>query len=155
MVGIPCAVIALPFAGGWLALALAVLALGTFGMLWRTAGQVAPQVQSSAERLVDLLSRQTAAQSGGATASRSDGILGVELAQGVALDESSHAVGKTLAELDLRAITGATVVAIRNADDDHRLPTGHEPLAVGDILALAGTAAAIDHARTVLLHGAD
>ncbi len=153
VVGIPCAVVALPFAGGWLVLAIGVLALGTLGLLWRTAGQVAPQVQFSAERLVDLLSRQTAAQSGGATASKSDGILGLDMAHGVALDEHAHAVGRTLAELDLRAVTGATVVAIRNADDEHRLPTGQEPLAVGDVLALAGTAASIARARALLLEG--
>lgn len=154
VIGIPCAVFALPFAGGWLALAIATLALGTVALLWRTAGQVAPQVQFSAERLVDLLSRQTAAQSGGATESKSDGILGLDMAHGVALDERSHAVGKTLADLDLRAVTGATVVAIRNADDDHRLPTGQEPLAVGDVLALAGTAPSIARARALLLEGA-
>lgn len=153
VVGIPCAVIALPFAGGWLALAIAVLALGSFFMLWRTAGRVAPQVQFSAERLVDLLSRQTAAQTGGATASKSDGILGLDMAQGVALDDDSFAVGKTLADLDLRAVTGATVVAIRNADDEHRLPTGQEPLERGDVLALAGTAASIAQARALLLRG--
>ncbi len=153
VVGIPCAVIALPFAGGGLALAIGILALGTFAMLWRTAGKVAPQVQFSAERLVDLLSRQRAFESGGATSSKSDGILGLEVAHGVALDDASYAVGKTLAELDLRAVTGATVVAIRSADDEHRLPTGQEPLRVGDVLALAGTAASIAQARTLLLQG--
>lgn len=152
-VGIPAAVIALPFGGGYFALGLTTLILVIGAMLWRTAGRVTPQVQSSAARLVDLLSRQTAATTGGATTSHSQGLLGLDLAQGVALYEDSYAVGKTLAEVDLRAETGGTVLAIRSADAGHRVPTGREPLRAGDVLALAGSKRAIARAREFLLRG--
>tara|TARA_B100001750_G_scaffold22177_2_gene14879 strand:- start:7294 stop:8841 length:1548 start_codon:yes stop_codon:yes gene_type:complete len=149
-VGIPCAVVALPFDGGAVAIALTVFVLLTAVVLWRTAGRAAPEVRTNAERLVDLLARQTTA---GAADSHSDGLLGLDRARGVALGPESYAVGKTLADLDLRAETGATVVALRSADETHRLPTGQEPLQAGDVLALAGTTEAIERGRLLLLSG--
>ena len=150
VVGIPCAVISLPFAGGWVAVALAAVVALTALALWRTAGRTAPEVRTNAELLVDLLARQTTA---GAADSHAEGILGLDRARGVQLGPESYAVGQTLADLDLRAETGATVVAIRDADEAHRLPSGREPLQAGYVLALAGTKAAIDRGRELLLHG--
>ena len=51
----------------------------------------------------------------------------------------SPAVGKTLAELNLRGLTGATVLAIRRGEEAVLVPSGHERLMVGDVLAVAGT----------------
>ena len=66
------------------------------------------------------------------------------------LDAASPAVGRTLAELDLRGLTGATVLAIQRGDSGRSFPSGHEVLRAGDVLALAGTEEAIEAARALL-----
>ncbi len=63
---------------------------------------------------------------------------------------SSPAIGRSLAQLDLRAKTGATVLAIaRGADAGMATPSPTEPLLAGDVLALAGSDEAISAARAL------
>jgi CPA2 family monovalent cation:H+ antiporter-2 len=68
----------------------------------------------------------------------------------IAVVAGSAADGATLAELDLRCQTGATVVAAFHADSTTTLPTGHEALAANDVLAVAGSPAALERARVIL-----
>jgi len=70
----------------------------------------------------------------------------------VRLDEGSPAVGRTLSDLNLRAMTGATVLAIVRQGQG-LVPTPDDALEVGDVLALAGTHDALESARQIL--GAD
>lgn len=72
----------------------------------------------------------------------------------VVLPRGCAAVGHTLIELNLRARTGATVLAIQNDKGETRLPNGREPLQEGDVLVLAGTREAEDAATAVLLQSA-
>jgi CPA2 family monovalent cation:H+ antiporter-2 len=64
--------------------------------------------------------------------------------------EGSRAVGRSLGELDLRGLTGATVLAIRRGDLDIPFPTAAERFVPGDLVALAGTHDAITTARALL-----
>jgi CPA2 family monovalent cation:H+ antiporter-2 len=66
------------------------------------------------------------------------------------LGPGSPAIGRTLASLNLRGATGATVLAISRAPEGVLVPTGHEELRADDVLALAGTHEAVDAARAVL-----
>ncbi len=66
------------------------------------------------------------------------------------LRESSPAIGRTLAQLNLRAITGATVLAIVRHDGRGLVPSADGTLQAGDVLALAGTHEALDSARQIL-----
>jgi CPA2 family monovalent cation:H+ antiporter-2 len=66
------------------------------------------------------------------------------------LSGTSPAVGRTLASLNLRGATGATVLAISREGEGVLVPTGHEQLRVDDVLALAGTQEAVDAARAML-----
>jgi CPA2 family monovalent cation:H+ antiporter-2 len=68
----------------------------------------------------------------------------------VRLREGSPAVGKTLAALDLRARTGASVIAITRAEGGLVAPTGREVLRADDVLALAGSRESIQAAREAL-----
>jgi CPA2 family monovalent cation:H+ antiporter-2 len=68
----------------------------------------------------------------------------------VAIPDGGTAVGRSLADLDLRARTGATVLAIRRGDRGLPTPSPKEPLAAGDVLALAGSDAAVSEARALL-----
>lgn len=61
----------------------------------------------------------------------------------ITLTEGCRATGKTLADLDLRARTGATVLALRRDGVATAQPSPHEPLRAGDTLALTGSAEAV------------
>ncbi len=60
------------------------------------------------------------------------------------------AVGRSLAELDLRARTGASVLAIARGEGGFASPTPTEPLRAGDVLALTGSDDALAAARVEL-----
>ena len=68
----------------------------------------------------------------------------------VTLADDAAAVGHTLAELDLRARTGATVLAIARGAGGFASPTPTEPLCAGDVLALTGSDDALAAARADL-----
>ena len=68
------------------------------------------------------------------------------------LVDSSPGAGRSLAQLNLRGATGASVLAIIR-EGLGRAPAAAELLHVGDIIALSGTSEAIDAARVLLLEG--
>jgi len=73
----------------------------------------------------------------------------------VIIDATSAAVGRSLSEVNLRGLTGATVLAIfRTAGHGPRtlVPTGRERLQAGDVLTLAGSHEAIAAAREELAY---
>jgi CPA2 family monovalent cation:H+ antiporter-2 len=69
------------------------------------------------------------------------------------LPPDAAAVGKSLAELDLRARSGATALAIARAGGGFASPTPTEPLRAGDVLALTGSDDALAAARLALTTG--
>ncbi|HUJ63342.1 MAG TPA: cation:proton antiporter [Kofleriaceae bacterium] len=69
----------------------------------------------------------------------------------IVLAEGAPAIGKTLAELDLRAKTGASVLAIGRDGGGIANPRPDEPLRRGDVLALAGSDEAVAAARALLV----
>ena len=68
----------------------------------------------------------------------------------VRLPDGSPAVGRSLAQLDLRARTGATVLAIGRGEHGLASPAPREALRAGDTLALTGSDEAIAAARAAL-----
>ncbi|MEJ7602770.1 MAG: cation:proton antiporter [Kofleriaceae bacterium] len=68
----------------------------------------------------------------------------------IVVPATSSAVGQSLAELDLRAKTGATVLAIGRGDSGLATPSPTEPLCAGDVLALAGSTEAVTAARSLI-----
>ncbi len=68
----------------------------------------------------------------------------------ITVGPASPAIGRSLAELDLRAKTGATVLAIsRGQAEGLATPSPTEPLRAGDVLAMAGSSEAIASARVL------
>jgi CPA2 family monovalent cation:H+ antiporter-2 len=63
---------------------------------------------------------------------------------------NSTAVGRSLADLDVRARTGATVLAVSRGPSGIATPSPTEPLHAGDVLAMAGSDEAIAAARELL-----
>jgi CPA2 family monovalent cation:H+ antiporter-2 len=115
--------------------------------IWRRAADLQEHVQAGAQMVVDVLSRQSSAAEPHDSVPMLPGLGPVTP---VLLAPSSSAIGRTLAQLDLRARSGASVIAIRR-DGALVQPTGREELRVGDVLALAGTHDAIDAAQAVLV----
>jgi CPA2 family monovalent cation:H+ antiporter-2 len=68
----------------------------------------------------------------------------------VRIEEGSPAIGQTLISLNLRGLTGASVLAIAHKGGQATVPTGRERLATHDVLALTGSAEAISAARAML-----
>jgi len=66
------------------------------------------------------------------------------------LGEKSFAIGKTLAEIDLRKRTGCSVIAIVRAGNPTPSPPGDFVLQANDVLVLVGAHAQIESARKLL-----
>jgi K+:H+ antiporter len=118
-------------------------------VFWRRANDLEAHVQAGAQVVVEVLARQGQ----GEDVSLEDVqplLPGLGEVTPVRLVPGSPAVGKTLADLDLRARTGASVIAITRASGGVVAPTGREELFAEDVLALAGSREAIQAARVAL-----
>ena len=116
---------------------------------WRRASDLEDHVRAGAQVVVEVLARQGE----GDELSLEDVqplLPGLGPVTPVRIAPGSPAVGKTLAALDLRARTGASVIAITRAGGGLVAPTGREELRAEDVLALAGSREAIQAAREAL-----
>jgi len=66
------------------------------------------------------------------------------------VEEASAAAGRTLAAVNLRGRTGASVLAVRRRGEVHALPGGDWTLQPGDVLGLTGSQEAVTRAVEVL-----
>ncbi|HMC32847.1 MAG: potassium transporter [Deltaproteobacteria bacterium 13_1_40CM_68_24] len=121
--------------------------------LWLSVTQLQGHVRAGAQVLAAAFSqaRGTPAAGSGAVEAEIGRVLpGLGSPVRFTLSQGSPAVGRTLASLNLRGATGATVLAIARAGEEVLVPTGHEVLRVDDVLALAGTGEAVEAARALL-----
>ncbi|HKP60560.1 MAG TPA: cation:proton antiporter [Polyangiales bacterium] len=150
LVGLPLIAVTQPFLRGpSSAIALALL-LSLFGLsVWRSATRLQGHVRAGAQMFMAALSTPPPAQ---ADARKDLQRLLHGLGEPVALrlPPSSAAIGRTLSELNLRGLTGATVLAITRDDGGVIIPTAQESLHAGDVLALAGTYDALEQASRLL-----
>ena len=156
LVGVPLVAATQPFLPPFQGAAVLVLVLAALSIaFWRNATNLQEHARAGAQAIVEVLANQ--AQSGDAgeaelapparSAARARRSVPLRLAP------AHYAVGKTLAEINLRGLTGATVLACVRDGKGVLVPTGKEALRPGDVLALAGTHAAIDAARALLTDG--
>lgn len=153
VVGLPLVALTQPFVpgafgAGIIGVLLAALAVS----FWRNAANLQEHVRAGAQVIAGALAAR--ARASGAVAIVVEPL--PEVAQllpglgalvAVPLSAASPAVGKTLAELNLRGRTGATVLAITGRVEPVLAPGAQERLRAGDVLALAGTDDAIAEAR--------
>lgn len=153
-VGLPVAAVIRPFLGPWGDLLGLGPLLGLWGIsrIWRRAGDVEATVRSGAH---DLMERLVRAPPTGRVAPAPPSLPGLDGVRILRLEPGTVAVGRTLAELDLRVVTGASVVAIRGPDREVVAPTGHERLQAGEWLGLLGTEDAVKAACALLSTAAD
>jgi CPA2 family monovalent cation:H+ antiporter-2 len=118
-------------------------------LIWRSARDLRGQLPAATELLLRRFAYIKTAPppafpAGGERALEAGPLVPIQLSP------ESRAVGRTLAELNLRALTGAMVVAISRDGGEVILPESGEVLREGDTLALAGATAAIASARAIL-----
>lgn len=155
LVGVPLVAVTQPFLPGFQGAVVLLLLLIALGLgFWRSASDLQGHVQAGAQAIVEALSSQSRLQPADAPSKELADIHALLPGMGepvpVRLEHTSSAVGKTLAEINLRGLTGATVLAIRRGNDAVVVPTAQEILRAGDVLALAGTHEAIEAASGVL-----
>lgn len=152
VVGIPLVAVTQPFVPtlyGTVVLA-ALLAVGGLSF-WKSTTTLEAHVRTGAQMIVEALGKQAGAEHTHVPTLDPEHPLlpGLGPITPVKLEPGSPAVGRTLAQLNLRALSGATVIAIVR-DGKGLPPTGREHLAEGDVLAIAGAHEAIAAAEEML-----
>jgi CPA2 family monovalent cation:H+ antiporter-2 len=155
MVGAPVIAITQPFLTGYTGPLIVLLLLGVLGVaFWRSATNLQGHARAGAQVIVDALAAQSRAKEPGAETPALDHVQvllpGLGEPTPVRLEAGSPAVGQTLAQLNLRGLTGATVLAIHRGQEGISFPTAREVLQAGDVVALAGTHEAVEAARGLL-----
>jgi CPA2 family monovalent cation:H+ antiporter-2 len=165
LTGLPLLAVTQPILGGAygvvpFGILLVILGVG----FWRGATDLQGHVRAGAQAIVEALLTQ-ARRGGAVPAARSDAEAAAALSDvqrvlpglgdltPVRLDPASSAVGRSLADVNLRGLTGATVLAIVRGDRGILAPTAKEVLAAGDVLALVGTHEAVEAAHRLLVPG--
>ncbi|HEY3393651.1 MAG TPA: cation:proton antiporter, partial [Lacipirellulaceae bacterium] len=155
LIGVPLVAITQPFVPPLrgAAVLLFVLLLLAFAF-WRGAANFQGHTRAAAEALAESLTRQTregrATGTDHANEEANKIFAGLGSPTPVELEAGSPAIGKTLADIRLRGLTGATVLAIRRGEQSVLIPSGQEQLQEGDVLAVAGSHHAIQAAKQLL-----
>jgi len=154
-VGIPVVAITQPFLpANQGAFVLGLLTLLLFVALWRNAANLQGHARAGAQIIASALADQMASTEGAGGEPRLlddvNAILpGLGEPVAIRVAPESIAVGRSLAELNLRGATGATVLAIKRRGSQIPTPLGREVVESGDILAVAGSHDSIAIARAL------
>ena len=156
-VGVPVVAITQPFLpANQGAAVFAVLTLVLFLALWRNAANLQGHARAGAQIIASALAHQMASAD---EASDPDTkwlklantiVPGLGEPVAIQVAPESLAAGRSLASLNLRGATGATVLAIRRGNEQIPNPLGREIIYAGDLLAVAGERDALAVARGVL-----
>ena len=150
-VGIPVLAITQPFLPPLRGLAIfALMMILLVIAVWRDAANLQGHAKAGAQIIASALAQQMASTDGDERNLLHDVNhilpgLGEPVAVRVSYD--SIAVGRSLAELNVRGATGATVLAIRRGDEQIPTPLGKEVVNAGDLLAVSGSQDALEVAR--------
>jgi CPA2 family monovalent cation:H+ antiporter-2 len=159
MVGAPIIAITQPFIPrfpGFTVLGILTVILGI--AFWKSALNLQEHAKAGAEVIVAALTPQLSTDEDEENLFKTMEHIAIMLPglgepMAVKIDSTSPAVDRTLAELNIRGITGATILAITRRGESGAkvvVPSGKEKLRVGDVVALAGTQEAVDAAREIL-----
>jgi CPA2 family monovalent cation:H+ antiporter-2 len=152
--GIPLVAVTQPFLPSVPGAALLLIAVGLSVVpFWRSATELHGHVQAGAQVLLEALASQGGA-AGAPLAETSEArrlVPGLGEAATLRLAPGDPAVSQTLGQLNLRGLTGSTVIAVERFGQGVIYPGAHERLQVGDVLVFTGTDAAVAAARQILL----
>jgi CPA2 family monovalent cation:H+ antiporter-2 len=148
-VGAPMLALVQPFFPSYVGPALLGLVLAVLGVgFWKSAENLQGHVRAGAGAVAELLARHGGRRRDLEQVHHLMPGLG-DLAP-LRLSPDSPAAGKTLAQVNLRGLTGATVLSIRRGERNLALPSGHDVLQAGDLLGLSGSLESLAKARELL-----
>jgi len=159
IVGVPLIAVTQPFMPRFPAFSLLGVLTIVMGIaFWRSALNLQEHAKAGAEVIVAALTPQLSSEDEEENLFKTMEHIAVMLPglgepMPVRIDETSPAVDRSLAELNIRGKTGATILAITRRGETGAkvvVPSGKERLRVGDVLALAGTQEAVDAASELL-----
>ncbi len=159
LLGLPLVAITQPFIPLFRGSALLVAILAVLAIaFWRSVTNLQGHAKAGAEVILMALSRQMGQDEVPQADDRErrlarirEALPGLGEPVAIRLNAASLAAGRSLAELNLRGATGATVLAISRGGEDVLLPNGRETLSPADTLYVAGTSHAVTAARALLL----
>jgi CPA2 family monovalent cation:H+ antiporter-2 len=143
-VGIPVVAITQPFLPPHQGAAvLGLLTLVLLIALWRNAANLQGHARAGAQIIASVMAHQMASIDGTSDEAKLledvNAVLpGLGEPVAIRVVPQSIAVGRSLAQLNLRGATGATVLAIRRGDTQIPTPLGREVIQADDIVAVAG-----------------
>jgi CPA2 family monovalent cation:H+ antiporter-2 len=149
LAGIPLVAVTqafVPSSAGIMVLAIGVAALAL--PFWRSATNLQGHVRAGAQVIVEALATQGQRRPTAPTVEMSALLPGLGASAAIPLQPGSPHLGKTLKQIDLRGLTGATVIAIEGSAGAHA-PTGDEPLHAGERLIVLGTHEAVAAAEAL------
>ena len=123
--------------------------------IWRSAKNLQGHAVAAGEVIAAALSRRA---NDGASAMTSDDAMqkmhtmlpGIGEPVAMTVTAGSVADGRTLRDLNMRGLTGATVLALLRGDEQFVSPRGDQRLQDGDVIAVAGTHEAVDGVRAMV-----
>ncbi|MBI5496687.1 MAG: cation:proton antiporter [Deltaproteobacteria bacterium] len=149
--GIPVLAVTQPFLppfGGAPVLVVPVVALAV--LWWRSTRSLEGHVKAGAMAILDALGQAATVSALAPDLSKVEELLpGCGTMVSVRLGAGAPGVGQTLGTLNVRGLTGATVVAIQRGHGG-MTPTAQDVLREGDVLALIGTDEAVAAAQHLL-----
>ncbi|MGE0872175.1 MAG: TrkA C-terminal domain-containing protein, partial [Kofleriaceae bacterium] len=150
LAGLPLVAVTQAFLPGFTALALMLATVIVLTVsFWRSTRDLHGHVRAASHVILEALAAQSAATT--ASHPELDALLpGLTAWESVEIPPGSRAIEKSLAQLDLRGATGATVLAISRHGGGMAIPDAHEALRAGDVLAITGSRDAIAAAITLL-----
>jgi CPA2 family monovalent cation:H+ antiporter-2 len=160
LVGMPLLAIFQPFLPRLSGPAILLGVLILLGILfWRGAANLEGHVKAVSQVIVDHLRKQAETEGADEDADALRKIQkllpGLGHIDRLRLRSDSFSVGRTLAELNVGSLSGATILVILRGGEKAVIPSGKDILKAGDVLALAGTPDSVEAARKILTLGTE
>jgi CPA2 family monovalent cation:H+ antiporter-2 len=119
-------------------------------VFWKSALNLQDHVHAGAQMVADALAHHAPERSEALLTQVNTMVPGIGAPTSVRLSPECQAVSKTLAELNLRITTGASIIAILRGEERILMPAGNEVLRAGDGVVLVGTQDSIRSAKDIL-----
>lgn len=152
LVGMPLLAVTQPFLPSYYGAILLAAILAVLGVVfWRGATQLHGHVRAGAEMVIEMLNTTIDKQREIPVIQLEQFLPGLGPVFSIRLSPGSPAIGRSLADLNFRNLTGASVIAITRGKEGVVVPTGEEKLREEDILAVTGTEDAVRASKQLLL----